>query len=251
MKPTLFIFDEPTTGLHFHDIKNLLNSFNALLMRNHTILIVEHNLEVIKSADWIIDLGPEGGDKGGICCCIRHTGRNNKCNNSYTAHYLKRKADFIRLLKIVKHVFITFAKKIYEQHKDNSIISDLFSNVDTVVLDTLNEISNSGRVHFIPVIAELLHTTENIEIKNSIVKIFSELKQTAAVPVMVETIKNKKFENELELIVRSCWENGLDYSTYILDFAELLNNTANYMTAFESYYCYNDTEGDISKENAG
>jgi uncharacterized protein YegP (UPF0339 family) len=133
---------------------------------------------------------------------------------------------------------------------DNSIISDLFSNVDTVVLDTLNEISNSGRVHFIPVIAELLHTTENIEIKNSIVKIFSELKQTAAVPVMVETIKNKKFENELELIVRSCWENGLDYSTYILDFAELLIN-GNYMTAFESYTVIMNTEGDISKENAG
>lgn len=62
---TLFIFDEPTTGLHFHDIKTLLKSFNALLERNHTIVVVEHNLEVIKSADWIIDLGPEGGDKGG------------------------------------------------------------------------------------------------------------------------------------------------------------------------------------------
>lgn len=133
---------------------------------------------------------------------------------------------------------------------DNSIISDLFSNVDSVVLDTLNEISNSGRVHFIPVLAELLHTTENIEIKNSIVKIFSELKQTAAVPVMVETIKNKKFENELELIVRSCWESGLDYSPFIFDFAELLINS-NYMTAFESYTVIMNTEGNISIENAG
>jgi len=63
--PTLFVFDEPTTGLHFHDIRKLLDSFNALIARGHSIIIIEHNLEVIKSADWIIDLGPEGGDKGG------------------------------------------------------------------------------------------------------------------------------------------------------------------------------------------
>jgi len=62
---TLFIFDEPTTGLHFHDIKKLLDSFEALIENGHTVLVIEHNLEVIKTADWIIDLGPEGGDKGG------------------------------------------------------------------------------------------------------------------------------------------------------------------------------------------
>ncbi len=62
---TLFIFDEPTTGLHFHDIKKLLKSFDALIENGHSILVIEHNLEIIKSADWIIDLGPEGGDKGG------------------------------------------------------------------------------------------------------------------------------------------------------------------------------------------
>jgi len=59
------MFDEPTTGLHFHDIRKLLDSLNALIARGHSVLIIEHNMEIIKSADWIIDLGPEGGDKGG------------------------------------------------------------------------------------------------------------------------------------------------------------------------------------------
>src|SRR5690606_40194002 len=62
---TLFIFDEPTTGLHFHDIKKLLKSLNALLDQGNTILVIEHNVDVIKCADWVIDIGPEGGDRGG------------------------------------------------------------------------------------------------------------------------------------------------------------------------------------------
>jgi excinuclease ABC subunit A len=66
--PILFIFDEPTTGLHFHDIKTLLKAFNALVERGHTVLVVEHNMDVVKCADWVIDLGPEGGEKGGYLC---------------------------------------------------------------------------------------------------------------------------------------------------------------------------------------
>ena len=65
---TLFIFDEPTTGLHFHDIKKLLKAFNALVDRGHTIVVVEHNTDIIKACDWVIDLGPDGGDKGGNIC---------------------------------------------------------------------------------------------------------------------------------------------------------------------------------------
>jgi excinuclease ABC subunit A len=61
----LFIFDEPTTGLHFNDIKKLLNSFNALIEQGHSIIVIEHNTDVLRSADWIIDLGPNAGDDGG------------------------------------------------------------------------------------------------------------------------------------------------------------------------------------------
>ena len=62
---TLFVFDEPTTGLHFHDIRKLLDAFNALVRNGNTLIVIEHNMEIIKSADWIIDLGPEGGNGGG------------------------------------------------------------------------------------------------------------------------------------------------------------------------------------------
>jgi excinuclease ABC subunit A len=64
-QPTLFIFDEPTTGLHFHDINILMNSFNRLIAKGHTVLIIEHNLDIVKAADYVIDLGPEGGQAGG------------------------------------------------------------------------------------------------------------------------------------------------------------------------------------------
>ncbi|SHF68515.1 Excinuclease ABC subunit A [Mariniphaga anaerophila] len=89
--PTLFIFDEPTTGLHFHDIRKLLDSFNALISRGHSIIVIEHNLEVIKSADWIIDLGPEGGDKGGELIFAGTPEDLVKQENSYTGEALKEK----------------------------------------------------------------------------------------------------------------------------------------------------------------
>ncbi|AHW60558.1 Excinuclease ABC subunit A [Draconibacterium orientale] len=89
--PTLFIFDEPTTGLHFHDIRKLLDSFNALISRGHSILIIEHNMDVIKCADWIIDLGPEGGDKGGNLVFEGTPEDLIKEKNSFTGEALKEK----------------------------------------------------------------------------------------------------------------------------------------------------------------
>jgi excinuclease ABC subunit A len=88
---TLFIFDEPTTGLHFHDIKKLLDAFNALIARGNSVLIIEHNLEIIKSADWIIDLGPEGGKYGGNIIFEGVPEELIKHPKSYTGKYLKEK----------------------------------------------------------------------------------------------------------------------------------------------------------------
>jgi excinuclease ABC subunit A len=90
LKNTLFVFDEPTTGLHFDDIKKLLKSFNALLDQGNTVLIIEHNMDIIKSADWVIDIGPEGGERGGSLVfegtpedLVNHTG-------SHTGEFLKQ-----------------------------------------------------------------------------------------------------------------------------------------------------------------
>ncbi len=90
-KPTLFIFDEPTTGLHFHDISKLLDAFNALIENGHTILVIEHNPEVIKTADWVIDLGPEGGDKGGEIIFEGTPEKLAEVKKSYTGQFIARK----------------------------------------------------------------------------------------------------------------------------------------------------------------
>lgn len=87
-QPTMFIFDEPTTGLHSHDINILMKALNALVVRGHTVVIIEHNLNVIKCADYIIDIGPEGGDKGGTIVACGTPEEIVKCPNSYTAKAL-------------------------------------------------------------------------------------------------------------------------------------------------------------------
>ncbi|SNS59521.1 excinuclease ABC subunit A [Belliella buryatensis] len=91
----LFIFDEPTTGLHFHDIKKLLHSINALIEQGHSVIIIEHNTEVIKSADWVIDLGPEGGEKGGNLTFQGTPEDMKDLQNNHTAKYLRESFDGI------------------------------------------------------------------------------------------------------------------------------------------------------------
>jgi excinuclease ABC subunit A len=85
---TLYIFDEPTTGLHFDDVAKLLSAFNRLIENGGTVLIIEHNLDVIKSADWVIDMGPEGGDGGGEIVIEGPPEKIAACRKSHTGRYL-------------------------------------------------------------------------------------------------------------------------------------------------------------------
>ena len=85
---TLYVLDEPTTGLHFEDIKVLMNVLNKLVDKGNTVLIIEHNMDVIKMADYIIDMGPEGGERGGTILCEGTPEEVAKCEKSYTAKYL-------------------------------------------------------------------------------------------------------------------------------------------------------------------
>ncbi len=100
--PTLFIFDEPTTGLHFHDIKRLLKTFDALIDRGHTIVVIEHNLDVIKCADHVVDMGPDGGDRGGNVVVTGTPEDVCKCNTSFTGKYLKEKLSLQKAEKKTK-----------------------------------------------------------------------------------------------------------------------------------------------------
>jgi excinuclease ABC subunit A len=88
---TLFVFDEPTTGLHFHDIEKLLKSLQMLIDKGNSVIVIEHNLDVIKCADWLIDLGPEGGEKGGTIVFEGTPDELVNCKASYTGRYLKKK----------------------------------------------------------------------------------------------------------------------------------------------------------------
>lgn len=95
-EPTLFIFDEPTTGLHFHDIQTLLSAFQALIEKGHTVVIIEHNMDVIKCADYVIDLGPEGGNAGGNLVCCGTPEEIAACEASYTGRFLRAKLHCLK-----------------------------------------------------------------------------------------------------------------------------------------------------------
>ena len=87
----MFIFDEPTTGLHFHDINTLMSSFDRLISKGHTVVIIEHNLDVVKCADHVIDIGPEGGDAGGNLVVAGTPEEVAACEASWTGQFLKEK----------------------------------------------------------------------------------------------------------------------------------------------------------------
>src|SRR5690606_5157539 len=89
----LFIFDEPTTGLHFHDINKLLKALNALVESGHSVIVIEHNLDVVKCADYVIDLGKEGGKDGGHLLFVGTPEEMLQCKDSYTADYLREKME--------------------------------------------------------------------------------------------------------------------------------------------------------------
>ena len=88
-RPKLFIFDEPSTGLHFHDIQKLIGAFNSLIEKGHSIIVIEHHHDIIKVADWVIDMGPEGGREGGRVLFAGTPEKLLQCKESYTAKYLK------------------------------------------------------------------------------------------------------------------------------------------------------------------
>jgi excinuclease ABC subunit A len=89
--PTLFVFDEPTTGLHFHDVAKLLKSFDALINKGHSIVVIEHNMDVVKCADWVIDIGPEGGERGGTVVFEGTPEDLASSGKGYTSQYVKEK----------------------------------------------------------------------------------------------------------------------------------------------------------------
>jgi excinuclease ABC subunit A len=91
---TLYILDEPTTGLHFQDIQLLLDVLNKLVDKGNTVIIIEHNMDVIKVADYIIDMGPEGGNRGGIVVCKGTPEVVAKCKTSHTGKFLKQELSF-------------------------------------------------------------------------------------------------------------------------------------------------------------
>ena len=96
--PILFIFDQPTTGLHFHDINKLIIAFNALIKLGHSILVIEHNMDVLKTADWIIELGPEGGKNGGNLVFEGTPEELANHKTSYTANHLKERLNLASAL---------------------------------------------------------------------------------------------------------------------------------------------------------
>ncbi len=146
--PTLFIFDEPTTGLHFDDIAKLMGAFQRLLDQGHSLIIVEHNLDVIQSADWLIDLGPEGGDEGGMLVAEGTPQQLMKIKHSYTGQALKRYCSSRRVATVKKtcrHTdkVTTHAIGIYHAREHN--LKNISVNIPHEKLTVITGVSGSGK----------------------------------------------------------------------------------------------------------
>lgn len=129
------------------------------------------------------------------------------------------------------------------------ILKNLYSNTELLVLKAIDEISENGNSDYLPALIDILNSHKSDTVKNNIIKILSEVKQTNAVPIIINAIENPKLSNIKETLVRVCWENGLDYTNYFSTFIDLLIN-GDYMTAFEAYTVIDSTEGTISKTSS-
>jgi len=129
--------------------------------------------------------------------------------------------------------------------QEEQYINNLLSSDQQVIIDTLEEIRYSGNSKLLSFLIELLHVSQDEKVKNCIYSILAELKHSDSVPIMIESIKNEKFKNEQEILIKSCWENGLDFTPYISLFADLVI-IGNYMTAFEAFTVIENLEGKIS-----
>ena len=133
--PTIFIFDEPTTGLHFHDIRKLLESFDALIRRGHTVIIIEHNMDVIKCADHVIDLGPEGGERGGHLVVCGTPEQVAACPESYTVNVMaEKKSDEKRPFKERLKVFLTKDIWSFDLNRRGPLLRAVGNTVKVVVI---------------------------------------------------------------------------------------------------------------------
>jgi hypothetical protein len=142
---------------------------------------------------------------------------------------------------------IKFAEYLTEfsmTHEHRQILQGLESSDSLKVIETLEELRASGKVTDIPVLIEILHLTQNPEIKSKIIDLFANLKESDAIPLIIEAIRNQKYAPELKELVASCWENGLDYSSYLTLFVDLLIES-DFNVAFEAYTVIMNNEHQI------
>ena len=147
-KGKLFLFDEPTTGLHFDDVRKLLGAFHKLLLAGHSIIVIEHNLDVIRASDWIIDLGPEGGDAGGMIIC---TGTPDAVAQHPTSHTAKAMRDYAASLGVlpaipkVRHAVALYGNSISVSHAREHNLKNISVDIPRGKFTVVTGVSGSGK----------------------------------------------------------------------------------------------------------